>query len=83
MSILQIVAYVSVITNAALICFTMKLFQASPQGLVWIFISYQYIILIIMQAFDYYIDDVSISSLLINYFIHLVLLIKLLFYMKY
>lgn len=36
----------------------MNLFEASPQGLVWIFIGFQYIILMFMQAFDHYIDDV-------------------------
>lgn len=58
MDIFQMTALASVITNAGIICFTMELIQASPQGIVWAFICLQYSIIGLMALFAYIVPDV-------------------------
>ena len=58
MDIFQMTALASVITNAGIVCFTMELVQASPQGIVWSFIGLQYSIISLMALFAYIVPDV-------------------------
>jgi hypothetical protein len=58
LDILQITSVVSVITNAALVCYTMQLTSDySDVGQLWIFIGFQYTIFVIMAIFAYVVDD--------------------------
>lgn len=58
LDILQITSVASVVTNAALVCYTMQLTaDYSDVGQLWIFIGFQYTIFIIMAVFAYLVDD--------------------------
>eukprot|EP01039_Chlorochromonas_danica_P003205 gene3205-3510_t len=56
--ILQMTAIISVLTNAGIVCFTMELLTFSGVGMIWLFIGFQYVILISMVVFSLYVDDV-------------------------
>lgn len=58
LSILQMTAVASVITNAGILCFTMKILDTSLVGSIWIFIAFQYVIFVAMGVFAYVVDDV-------------------------
>lgn len=58
MTIFQTTALISVVTNAGLICFTMQLVNFSDQGVVWVFIGFQYFVILLMGLFAYLVDDV-------------------------
>lgn len=58
-AILQITSVASVVTNAALVVYTMQLTdEFSSVGQLWIFIGFQYTIFVIMAFFSYMVDDV-------------------------
>lgn len=56
--ILQMTAIISVVTNAGIVCYTMQLIEFSGVGTVWLFIGFQYVILISMAFFAMIVDDV-------------------------
>jgi hypothetical protein len=56
--ILQLTAVIAVVTNAGIICFTMDLLTFSGVGTIWIFVGFQYFILIFMGLFAMLVDDV-------------------------
>jgi len=58
MDALQIVSYIAVMTNSALICFSMEVIQLSLIYKLWIFFFLQYSILFAMYIFDRVVDDV-------------------------
>ena len=58
MSIFQTMSLIAVITNSAIVCFTMQVLPFSFSGKVWIFIGLQYFIFASMAWFEYVIDDV-------------------------
>jgi hypothetical protein len=58
MDALQIVSYIAVLTNSALICFSMEVIQLSLIYKLWIFFFLQYSILFAMYIFDRVVDDV-------------------------
>lgn len=51
-------AVISVVTNAGILCYTMKVITFDGVGMVWIFIGFQYAIFIAMGFFSFYVDDV-------------------------
>jgi anoctamin-10/anoctamin-7 len=57
MDALQIVSYIAVMTNSALICFSMEVIQLSLIYKLWIFFFLQYSILFAMYIFDRVVDD--------------------------
>lgn len=57
LSILQLTSIISVGTNAGIICFTMDIFDVTPQGKLWIFIGFQYFVFALMAIFAYIVDD--------------------------
>lgn len=58
LDILQITSVCSVVTNAALVCYTMQLTSDfSDVGQLWIFIGFQYTIFVLMAIFAYLVDD--------------------------
>lgn len=58
LDILQITSVISVITNAALVVYTMQLTSDySAVGQLWIFIGFQYTIFAIMAIFAWMVDD--------------------------
>ena len=58
-AILQITSVASVVTNAALVVYTMQLTDDfSSVGQLWIFIGFQYTIFVLMAFFSYMVDDV-------------------------
>jgi hypothetical protein len=58
LDILQITSVISVVTNAALVCYTMQLTSDySDVGQLWIFIGFQYTIFITMYIFAEVVDD--------------------------
>ena len=58
LDILQITSVCSVVTNAALVVYTMQLTaDFSDVGQLWIFIGFQYTIFVIMAIFAYLVDD--------------------------
>ena len=62
----QIIAAVAVITNAAIACFTMDIVRLRGPYLVWLFICVQYLIILSMTGFAYFVPatplEVSIQS---------------------
>lgn len=58
MSILQLTSYAAVISNAALLCFTMSFLHFSKFGLAWTFIGFQYFVFCSMAIFAEYVEDV-------------------------
>lgn len=58
LSILQLTAVISVVTNSGILCFTMDLLTFTGVGKLWIFIGFQYAIFIAMAIFAYLVDDV-------------------------
>lgn len=56
--ILQVTACISVITNAAILCFTMGIIPFDGFNRVWLFIGFQYTIFFIMGVFAYLVDDI-------------------------
>jgi anoctamin-10/anoctamin-7 len=58
MSIFQTMAIIAVVTNSAIVCFTMKVLPISLAGKVWVFIGLQYFIFSSMALFEYLIDDI-------------------------
>lgn len=56
--ILQMTAVIAVITNAAILCFTMGLLNFSDVGKTWLFIGFQYVVFLSMALFAYLVDDV-------------------------
>ncbi len=60
-------AVASVITNAGILCFTMRVLEpTSSIGLVWIFIGFQYFVFFAMALFAYLVDDVPLEVSFIN-----------------
>jgi len=59
-SVFESTAYVSVVTNAALICFTLDSFKESmsPHGLVWLFMGFNYGISSTMRIIEALVDDI-------------------------
>lgn len=57
-SIFQLTAYVAVVTNAGLVCFSMGVLDVSIEAKIWIFITVQYFVFMIMQIFSYLVDDI-------------------------
>jgi hypothetical protein len=58
LDIMQITSVISVVTNAALVCYTMQLTaDYSDVGQLWIFIGFQYTIFITMYIFSEVVDD--------------------------
>lgn len=66
MSIYQLTAYISVVTNAGLICFAMGMVNESPQGVLWVFIGFQYFLIFMMGLFDYIVPDVPEEVIYFN-----------------
>ena len=58
MDALQIVSYIAVMTNSALICFSMEVIQLSLIYKMWIFFFLQCSIILAMYIFDKVVDDV-------------------------
>lgn len=58
LSILQLTAVISVLTNSGILCFTMDLITFSGTGKIWLFIGFQYFIFVAMAIFAYLVDDV-------------------------
>ena len=58
MDALQIVSYIAVMTNSAIICFSMELIPLSLLYRIWIFFFLQYAILFAMYIFDKVVDDI-------------------------
>lgn len=58
MDALQIVSYIAVMTNSALICFSMEVIQLSLIYKMWIFLFLQCSIIFAMYIFDKVVDDV-------------------------
>lgn len=58
LSILQLTAMISVITNAGILCYTTEIISFSGVGTVWLFIGFQYVIFIAMYIFAAVVDDV-------------------------
>jgi hypothetical protein len=58
MSILQLTSYAAVISNAALLCFTMQFLTFSSFGKAWIFIGFQYFVFSSMSIFAAVVDDI-------------------------
>jgi hypothetical protein len=58
MTIFELTANLSVITNSAIICFTMNIIEEPASTKVWLFIIFQYMIFTAMYLFSAIIDDV-------------------------
>lgn len=58
MTIFELTANLSVITNSAIICFTMSIIDEDASTRVWLFIIFQYMIFTGMYLFSALIDDV-------------------------
>jgi hypothetical protein len=58
MVILQMTSVIAVITNAGILCFTMKLIHFHEIGTIWLFIGFQYSIFLAMAIFAAVVDDV-------------------------
>ena len=58
MVIFQVIALAAVVTNAGLLCFTMELLTFSGVGKIWIFIGFQYVLIVSMIFFAWLVDDV-------------------------
>lgn len=72
LDILQITSVISVITNAGLVVFTMRLTKDfSDVGQLWIFFGFQYTIFAIMAVFAHIVDDMpeEVSSVCAPFFI--------------
>jgi len=59
MSIFELTAAIAVITNGALICYTMDLLVVDGASRVWIFLCFQYCVFLTMYAFRELVDDVT------------------------
>ena len=68
-TILQLISVAAVVTNAGIVCFTMKILNfGSGEGAVatvWVFIGFQYMILVAMGLFAYLVDDVPEEVILV------------------
>jgi hypothetical protein len=51
-------ARAAVITNGAILCFTMDLLPFTMTGRIWTFIGFQYVLFFGMEAFAAIVDDV-------------------------
>ena len=45
-------------SSKAILCFTMQLFETSNASLVWIFVIFQYFLIITALLLEYFVDDV-------------------------
>jgi hypothetical protein len=72
--ILQMTSLAAVITNAGILCYTMKLITFSGVGTVWLFVGFQYSIFVAMALFAYLVDDVpadvSTCNVSFDFFFH-------------
>ena len=58
LDIFQIISLLAGVTNSAVVCFTMNIFDTTSEGRVWIFILLQYFIFASMWLFEIMIDDI-------------------------
>jgi hypothetical protein len=56
--ILQMTSLAAVVTNAGILCYTMRLITFSGVGTVWLFVGFQYAVFIAMAIFAHLVDDV-------------------------
>ncbi len=60
MPILQLTSVFAVMTNGALICYTMDILSVvDSTGKVWIFLALQYFVFFVMAIFSAVVDDVT------------------------
>jgi hypothetical protein len=57
-TIFQLMAIIACVTNSGILCFTMQLFETSNASLVWIFVIFQYFLIITALLLEYFVDDV-------------------------
>jgi uncharacterized membrane protein YcgQ (UPF0703/DUF1980 family) len=59
--ILQYTSFAAVITNGAIMCFTMDLLPFTLAGRIWTFIGFQYVLFFGMEMFSSVVDDVPVA----------------------
>lgn len=67
LTIFQTISYAAVISNAGLICFTMELVTIPQADKIWVFIAFQYVLLMAMSLFAYIVDDVPADVSIVTY----------------
>ena len=57
----ELIAFISVSTNAAILCFTMNVLHVEGPTTVWLFIAFQYFVFMIMFVSERIVDDVPLE----------------------